>query len=300
MESPIVLGVDIGGSHITAALVDAEKRTLIMDSIRREMVDSRGTADYIFDLWCKVIMDAYRGYEHLTINIGIAIPGPFDYENGVCLIQEQDKFQALYKIDVKEELARRLKISPMHIHFINDAAGFLQGEVFAGSARDAKNVLGFTLGTGLGSSICINGLAVDAELWNAPFLNGIAEDYFSTKWFVKRYFELSGKVLEGVKDLADFVNVDIHAKQVFKEFGNNFAQFMMPLIKRHHAEVVIIGGNIAQAFTIFATNVIDVLEHNQFKTKIKISKLKEHAALIGAASCCPIAKETSVNPYPKI
>ncbi|SFH39019.1 ROK family protein [Pedobacter insulae] len=286
MRSPIALGIDIGGSHITAALVNIDTRTLIMESIHRKMVNSQDLAHNIFDAWCEVINDAYKGYETETKYIGIAMPGPFDYENGICLIKEQDKFQALYQLNLKEELASRLNIPATNIYFINDAASFLQGEVFAGGANDTNNVLGFTLGTGLGSSICTNGKAIDAELWNAPFLNGIAEDYFSTRWFVKRYFQLSGRALEGVKDLADFVNIDIHAKQVFKEFGNNFAQFMMPLIKKHHAEVVIIGGNIAQAFNVFSTNVIDILEHNQFKTKIKISKLKEHAALIGAASCC--------------
>lgn len=289
MERPIVLGVDIGGSHITAALVDVNSRTLIESSIRRRTINSQESAENILDAWCKVILEAYIGYEALAKNIGIAMPGPFDYENGICLIKDQDKFQSLYQLDIKKELGRRLGIGSSSIHFINDAAGFLQGEVFVGSAKGAQHVLGFTLGTGLGSSVCTDGEAIDAELWNAPFLSGIAEDYFSTRWFVKRYYQLSGITLDGVKDLASYVNSDVHARQVFKEFGDNFAQFMMPLIKKHHAEVVIIGGNIAQAFNVFSTNLIDVLEHNQFRTKIKISKLKEHAALIGAASCCKMS-----------
>ena len=289
MEMPIVLGVDIGGSHITAALVDVNSRTLIESSIHRRTINSQETSENILDAWCQVILAAYTGYETLGKIIGIAMPGPFDYESGICLIKDQDKFQSLYQLNIKYKLAERLNIAPSSIYFINDAAGFLQGEVFAGSARNAQHVLGFTLGTGLGSSICTDGESIDAELWNAPFLNGIAEDYFSTRWFVKRYHQLSGVTLDGVKDLAEYVNADPHAKQVFKEFGDNFAQFLMPLIKKHHAEVIIIGGNIAQAFNVFSTNLIDVLEHNQFKTKIKISKLKEHAALIGAASCCKMS-----------
>ena len=289
MEMPIVLGVDIGGSHITAALVDVNSRTLIESSIHRRTINSQETSENILDAWCQVILAAYTGYETLGKIIGVAMPGPFDYESGICLIKDQDKFQSLYQLNIKYKLAERLNIAPSSIYFINDAAGFLQGEVFAGSARNAQHVLGFTLGTGLGSSICTDGESIDAELWNAPFLNGIAEDYFSTRWFVKRYHQLSGVTLDGVKDLAEYVNADPHAKQVFKEFGDNFAQFLMPLIKKHHAEVIIIGGNIAQAFNVFSTNLIDVLEHNQFKTKIKISKLKEHAALIGAASCCKMS-----------
>ena len=169
MESPLALGIDIGGSHITAALVNMAKRTLIADSIHRKPINSQGEANAILDAWCEVITDSYAGYDTLTKRIGIAMPGPFDYENGVCLIKEQDKFQALYGLNLKEELARRLGISATTIHFINDAAGFLQGEVFAGSARNVNHVLGFTLGTGLGSSICMNGIAIDAALWDMPF-----------------------------------------------------------------------------------------------------------------------------------
>jgi glucokinase len=142
----------------------------------------------------------------------------------------------------------------------------------------------------LGSAIYLNGIAKDAELWSAPFLNGIAEDYLSSKWFVGRYHQLSGKVLEGVKDLAAIVNVDVHARQVFMEFGNNFAQFLVPLIEKHCTEVVIIGGNIAQAFDLFSPSLIDALARHQLMTEIKITKLNEHAALIGAASTIKISQ----------
>lgn len=288
MEGSLVLGVDIGGSHITAALVDVGKRTLIVDSIRRKQIDSQDEASAILDSWCEVILDSFTAYPTQAKLIGISFPGPFDYENGICLIKEQDKFQALFNCNVKEELASRLAIHPSAIHFINDAAAFLQGEVFTGVAGEANHVLGFTLGTGLGSSICINGIATDAALWNAPFLNGIAEDYLSTRWFVQRYFQLSGKLLDGVKELAHLAEQDENAKQVFKEFGNNFAEFMMPLIKKHQAEVVILGGNISQAFPIFVPNLVDILKQHQVNAKIKVTTLHEHAALIGAASCCLI------------
>jgi len=281
----MVLGVDIGGSHITAALVDGDKKALITKSIRRKMIDSQGDAATILDSWCEVIVDSYQGYEKMAKQIGIAMPGPFDYENGVCLIKEQDKFKSLYQLNLKQELANRLAVSPSTIHFINDAASFLQGEAFAGSASSNKTVLGFTLGTGLGSSICKAGIAIDAALWNTPFLESIAEDYLSTKWFVKRYFQLTGKKLDGVKDLAASVPADAHAQQVFNEFGSNLAQFLMPLIEEHKVDEVILGGNIAQTFTIFAPNLLGTLVQNQVFTPIKTTTLKEHAALIGAASC---------------
>ncbi|MFD2583576.1 ROK family protein [Pedobacter vanadiisoli] len=288
MEKPVALGVDIGGSHITAALVDLETRTLMKDSIKRSPVDSQESKEVILSAWCDIIDKAFKNMGNGARNVGIAMPGPFNYSEGISLIKDQDKFKALYQINVKEELSKRLDIPTAHIHFINDAAGFLQGEVFAGAAKGNANVLGLTLGTGLGSSLCLNHKTFDAALWNSEFLDGIAEDYLSTRWFVKRFNQLSGKVVAGVKELVEIVETDHHATMVFMEFGNNLAKFLIPIIGQHKIDTVIIGGNIAQSFNAFAPELIATLKGNGIETEIKISELKEHAALIGAASCCDL------------
>lgn len=286
MEKPVALGVDIGGSHITAALIDLETRSLITNSIKRSAVNSQEGKEVILKAWVEIINDAFEGVAKDSRFVGIAMPGPFDYENGISLIKDQDKFKSLYQINVKIELAARLDIPADHIHFINDAAGFLQGEVFAGAAKGNANVLGLTLGTGLGSSICINQKATDADLWNSSFLDGIAEDYLATRWFVKRYKHLSGTNLDGVKELVEAVKTDHLATQVFMEFGYNLAQFLIPIINKNKIDTVIVGGNIAQAFNEFSPELIATLKGNGIHAAIKISELKEHAALIGAASCC--------------
>ncbi|WP_199141157.1 ROK family protein [Pedobacter sp. ASV12] len=284
MEKPAVLGVDIGGSHITAALVDLKKGTLIEESIKRNAVNAKQEKEDILKAWCHVIEAAFANANGNEKYIGIAMPGPFDYENGISLIKEQDKFNALYLANIKEELAKRLQLKPSAIRFINDAAGFMQGEVFSGAAKGHSRVLGLTLGTGLGSALSINGMASDAELWDSAFLDGIAEDYLSTRWFVGRYNELSHKSLDGVKELAGLVATDALAKQVFVEFGANLAQFLAPIIKKHEAEVVILGGNIARAFDLFALSLNIGLGKQGLNIPIKLTELNEHAALIGAAS----------------
>lgn len=284
MSRPVVLGVDIGGSHITAALVNLENGTLIKGSIKRSAVDSKKDKEEILNAWCQVINNAFESSADQERYIGIAMPGPFDYENGISLIKEQDKFNDLYLVNIKKELANRLGIPLTHINFVNDAAGFMQGELFSGAAKGYNSVLGLTLGTGLGSAIAVNGLAADAELWNSAFKDGIAEDYLSTRWFVGRYKELSGETLAGVKELADRVETDKSAQQVFVEFGYSLAQFLIPIIKENKAEVVILGGNIAQAIELFCESLNEELQANKLIIPIKLSLLNEHASLIGAAS----------------
>lgn len=288
MEKPVALGVDIGGSHITAALVDLETRTIIQDSIKRRAVDSQESKEVILTAWCDVISKAFKKSTSETKLIGIAMPGPFDYENGISLIKDQDKFKSLYGVNIKEELSKRLSIETANIHFINDAAGFLQGEVFGGAGRGNSSVLGLTLGTGLGSSYSTGGIARDADLWNSEFMNGIAEDYLSTRWFVNRYNQLSNNTVAGVKELTAISATDHLATRVFMEFGHNLAQFLIPVIKKYKSDVVIIGGNISRAFSAFSPELIATLRGNDILADIKVTKLKEHAALIGAASCCDV------------
>ncbi|RNL55539.1 ROK family protein [Pedobacter jejuensis] len=288
MEKPVALGVDIGGSHITAALVDLETRTIVHNSIERNAIDSQESKEVILTAWCEIITKAFEKSPSDVKLIGIAMPGPFDYEQGISLIKDQDKFKALYGVNIKDELSKRLNIDAANIQFINDAAGFLQGEVFGGAGRGNSNVLGLTLGTGLGSAYCVGGVAKDADLWNSPFLNGIAEDYLSTRWFVKRYQQLSNNTVAGVKELTALTATDYSATRVFMEFGYNLAQFLMPVIKKNKSDVVIIGGNISGAFAAFSPELIATLKGNAIDADIRVTKLKEHAALIGAASCCDV------------
>lgn len=285
MKNPIVLGVDIGGSHITAALVDLTTGTLIHGSRQRKHVNSDAPAGAILDNWCGVINESFGAVNVSEKVIGIAMPGPFDYNTGISLIKDQDKFKTLYQVNIKTELASRLNISPDCIRFINDASGFLQGEAFGGAAVGYDHAIGLTLGTGLGAAFWENGRAEDAALWNAEFKGGIAEDYLSTRWFVDRYFELSGKRIEGVKELNLSACQEQPVQQIFEEFGNNLAQFIIELLEKKPTDVIVLGGNISNAQLCFMSYLMKKLDAAAVHTEIKIAQLKEDASLIGAASC---------------
>lgn len=285
IKKPFVLGIDIGGSHITTALVDLDTRMILSDSFRRAFVDSQKETEEIIDKWCQTINDSFNSLDVTTKKIGIAMPGPFDYEKGISLIQDQPKFRAFYQLNIKEALAERLGVPADHIRFINDAAGFLQGEVFSGAARNYNRVLGLTLGTGLGAAFHEKGLTKDAALWNAPFKDGIAEDYLSTRWFVARYQELTGNSIEGVKELLQLPGAERYSGRIFSEFSKNLSDFITPLIQEHEIEAVVIGGNISNAAHLFLPEVEQLLQDKGIQPQIKITCLKENASLIGAASC---------------
>lgn len=284
MDNSVVAGVDIGGSHITVALVDLKKKTILDHTWRRMHIDSLGNAQTILNSWQEVILDSFRAHNMNPTAIGIAMPGPFDYEQGISLMKNQNKYDALYDLNIRELLSDRLLVDQCDIKFTNDAACFLQGEVFAGLAKDADKVLGLTLGTGFGSAFAVGGKAVDADLWCAPFKEGIAEDYLSTRWFVKRYSELAGGLLKDVKEL---VALDNHYTRIlFSEFGNNLAEFLAPVVRAEHTELIVLGGNIANAYHLFATELKAKLRQEKINVQIGKTILGENATLLGAASYC--------------
>lgn len=280
-----VLGIDIGGSHITAALLDMQQRNILKNTYTRERVDSHASAEQITHTWCDTIRTAYKKANVAIGSLGIAMPGPFDYDNGISYIAGNDKYAAFYGLNVKDMLASELQIDRDQILISNDAACFLAGEVFAGEARAYQNLIGITLGTGLGSAVCTEGKITDANLWCSPFLNGIAEDYLSTRWFLKRYYELTGLNILNVRELTLLYDENQTVRKIFTEFGYNLGLFLKDFQQDHAAEAIVIGGNIANASSRFVPNVVKYFESQGVSIPIHISKLNEDAALVGAAGC---------------
>ena len=275
-----VLGVDIGGTHMTAAVVDLSTTALVPGTWAREKVDSHGSADEIMAAWAAVI----RATGALPTRIGISLPGPFDYEAGICLIRNQNKFESLYGLNIKELLADKLGLQARDICLHNDAACFLKGEVFGGAAKGAESAIGLTLGTGLGSARFQEGEAADADLWCSPFKDSIAEDYLSTRALVNSYRRLSGRSVKDAEELAGLYSTDQQARQTFGEFARDLALFLAAFIQAEQPEVVVIGGNIAKAWDLFIPETRLQLQRQGTPAALRPALLGETAAMMGAAS----------------
>ena len=70
--------------------------------------------------------------------------------------------------------------------------------------------------------------------------NAIAEDFISTRWFVKRYFEKTGKFISGVKQLTQLKSEDLVVKEIFAEFSKNLSDFLLGFIKMEAPEIIVI------------------------------------------------------------
>ncbi len=282
MTNSIVLGADIGGSHITAGLIEMKTRTIIPNSIKRTKVNSADSAENIIAAWSSLIKEATNNSP--DIRIGIAMPGPFDYEVGISYIKGLAKYESLYGKNVKILLAKAVGVPVQHIRLKNDAGCFLQGETFAGVGQGYSRAIGLTLGTGLGTAAYKNGVADDADLWKTPLYGDIAENSISSRWFVKRYNELTGKEIRDVKHLCELLETTPELQSLFDEFAKSLADFLTFFIKQEDPEVIVIGGNIANASHLFLPAVQEHLAKRSLNIPIKKSNLGEHAVLLGSAA----------------
>jgi glucokinase len=283
-DAGFAIGADIGGTHITAALIDLRNKTVIPSSIKRAGVNAAGTAEEILTAWSDCIGEC-KG-DKAVESICLAMPGPFDYEAGISLMRGQAKYESLYHLNIKNGLAKLLSCQAQAIYMDNDAACFLQGEVFNGAAEKfaKRTVIGVTLGTGLGSAVYRAATSKNADMWCWPFKEGIAEDYLCTRWFVKRWQELSGETISGVKELAEMPASDENAKEIFAEFAVNLGEFLHDFISNESPAAIIIGGNIAKAFDLFGPTLQSIIGSKFPRLKIERAILGEEASLSGAVS----------------
>lgn len=275
------IGVDIGGSHITAAHVDATTFKVIENTLKRERVAAMDSLEVIIQSWLNVLSTLIVRNNGESTKIGIAMPGPFDYEKGISMMQNQEKYDALYGVNVKEILAERLDIPAADIVFINDAEAFLRGELASGAAADKERAIGITLGTGLGSTSNGSGITRDMNWAFRPFKESIAEEYISTRWFLKKYKEITGEEVKNVEVLLEVAGQAVK-NEIFEEFSDNLSIFLNDFIAQEQPQVVVIGGNIAKTWDHF----IDLLTAKIIDKTVAIrqSEMWEDAALVGAAN----------------
>jgi glucokinase len=282
--SSLALVLDIGGSHVTSALVDLEKRLIVDSSLQRAHVNPNLGADELLEAWSNAALKtlASRSVRH----VGVAMPGPFEYDTGVSKLQH--KFASLYTMNVGEVLQKKLEVQ-VPIYFGNDASLFALGEWWAGAAKGFERVIGVTLGTGLGGGFVAGGNVLysgegvpkDGGIWDLPYLDGIAEDYVAGPALVKNYGAKTGRTLNPAEIAEAARGGEKAAIESYLELGSHLGEILNPWAKAFAADCIVVGGNIARSFDLFEGGLEQTLESS---VKLVASERFDTANLFGAAA----------------
>lgn len=145
MDTDRFLVIDVGGSAIKFALMDASTVILEKDEVPTPLT---GLEDYL-----QTLEDIYRRYEGQVRGIAMSAPGAIDSDSGYFYTGGylQD---FIHDINLQELLEERCGV-PVRIE--NDAKCAALAEAWTGSLKDCRDGVVIVLGTGVGGGIIKDG-----------------------------------------------------------------------------------------------------------------------------------------------
>jgi glucokinase len=273
-----LLGVDIGGTTIHVGLV-------ANNSIKKEakiLVDREAAAAITLQSLLNVIRQNLTGN---VVAIGIGVPAVVDPDKGI--VYDVQNIPSWKEIPLKSILEKEFNI-PVFIN--NDANCFALGEFTYGQAKNYKNIIGLSLGTGIGMGIISNGMLYNGVLCGAgeigmlSYKDSIIENYASSFFFTEHYNATA-------KDLADEArNGDKIALQAFNEYGSHLGEAIKNILYLFAPQAIILGGSISKAYPFFKEKMLESVQGFTYQKQIEnlIIEVSQTngSALLGAASLC--------------
>jgi glucokinase len=275
MKKQPVIGIDLGGTNIRAGLVVDGKIVKVVSTLVPADGQVQHVLDELFFLTDKIIGEEVKG-------IGIGVPGLVDPDTGVVF--DVINIPAWQEVPLKQLMEKRYHL-PVAIN--NDANCFALGEHCFGKARDQNNMVGLTIGTGLGAGIILKGQLYSGmngaagEFGMIPYLDKYIEYYASGQFFKNCHGVDGGTVYHQA------LNGDEKAMRLYQEFGSHLGNAIKTILYTLDVEYIVLGGSVRHAFPYFSETMWEQVRTLAFsrtvkQLKIEISEL-ENGAILGAA-----------------
>ncbi|GGA79520.1 ROK family protein [Ornithinibacillus halotolerans] len=294
--SEVSLGIDIGGTKIAAGLVTRDGKLLEHQTFPTPSESSESIL-----LVLKQIVSQFTDVEHTVVGIGIGSAGQVLHEKGQIL-SATDNLKDWNNIHIVDELK---KVTDLPIWLDNDANAFAVAEYIFGEARGTKDLIGLTLGTGVGGGVVSGGKLLHGQ-WGAagelghitvnmhgPTCNcgskGCLEVYASGTGIANRMKDRSNKEMSSKEVFALYEAGNGLAMEVIDEAIEALTYGMISLIHTFNPTVIVLGGGLLQRQKWLAEKVRKSVPQKGMDSlvkpvKIMVSNLGEHAGVIGAAS----------------
>lgn len=269
------IGVDMGGTNIRVGLVAGD---YIVKKVVRPTLAHRGEKDILDDLITAI-------HEIITPEvrcIGIGVPSVVDLKTGI--VYNVANIDSWKKVHLKDILEARFNI-PVAIN--NDANCFVLGEQKHGEAKGYGNVVGITIGTGVGAGLILNGQLYSGtntgagEIGDFPYLDKYAEYYCSGQYFSNIY-KVKGHEIAKLAEVGD-----LEALKMFKEFGKHVGTLMKTVLFAYDPEVIVIGGSISKSYSLFSKEMLTEINTFPYPNTIKNLRIlissREDIGILGAA-----------------
>lgn len=156
VREQFIVGVDLGGTNIAAGAMPTDGTREIAMRIGPTRADEGSAA--VVERIVRMVEDvieqtrAETGAERSDfLGVGIGSPGPLDRARGIIIVTPNLGWK---NFPLRDEVGSRVNL-PASLD--NDANCATLGEWWCGAAKGGRNVIGMTIGTGIGGGLILDG-----------------------------------------------------------------------------------------------------------------------------------------------
>lgn len=293
------IGVDLGGTNLRAASIDADGRMLEKLSGSTDLAEGR---DAVIQDMVDAIQKLKAGKAEggRLAGVGIGVPGFIDMKKG--LIVGSNNLPGFDNFPVRDEIERLLG-TPVILE--NDANAAALGEKWLGAGKEVNDLVLLTLGTGIGGGIIAGGRVVHGHVGMAGELghltvipngnpcgcgnNGCVEKHASATAIVSMARLLSlGEDLSSADVYKLAQEGNFKARMIFEHMGMALGIALANLINIFNFPLYLLSGGVLAAWDQFAPSMFREVERRSFtyrnaKTSVLKATLGNQAGLYGAA-----------------
>ena len=288
MNSPEVIGIDLGGTAIKLGRFSADGKLLQKQQVPTPQPATPGAV-------CVALVEAIEALDpdRRASIVGIGLPGPMDVEARVARVCIN--LPGWEEVPLADWLEPRLQ---RRVTLANDGNCALVGEAWKGAAKGYSDVVMLTLGTGVGGGVMLSGQLFTGHNGAAaePGLIGLDPEgppcNSGNRGSLEQFASISAlrRLWDGdPAELAALAaNGDAEAQAVWSRYGSTLGVGISSLVYMFTPELVLVGGGISGAATHFLPSVRkEVAQRVQAMSRqglrIDVCALGNGAGRLGAA-----------------
>lgn len=290
------IAIDFGGTAIKGAVLSDAGQ---IQARHQHPTEAAKGADAVLQNIFSVI-DTLRAQAPGVTSVGIGAPAPIQSAAGIGTqfpnLPLPDNFP------IRDIVQKHIGL-PVVVH--NDANAAMIGEAWMGAAKDASSAVMFTLGTGIGGGVIINGKLFDggfglgAELGHIRVslegpscglgVPGCFEMLASAQAVVRMGKERISKDITDSKQVYDLAKSgDERAIAIWREIGMWIGIGVGNYINIFNPQYFIIGGNMAAAWELFEPSMMEEARRRSYPALFSLctitqAQLGNDAGVYGAA-----------------
>jgi glucokinase len=313
-KTPIVVGLDLGGTNVRWALVTLTGEILARwERATATMPDQETLINTLAEDLAGIGREARARSADIRA-VGLGVPGQVLPEEGTVVFSPN-----VPALNACPLLAALKPLAPWPFFLENDANLFALGEHWLGAGVGHPQMLGITLGTGVGGGLILNGrlwsgtagtageighMTVEPEgrrchCGNRGCLETMASAFWTVVWvkeqlaqgassWLREFWEKDPEGISGETLVVAAGQGDPLARRAFERVGRNLGLAIANAVHLLGLSRVVIGGRFARAWELFKPTLQEELQRRltlfpPAALSVVPAQLGDDAGLLGAA-----------------